>query len=97
MIEMLDEAKLYPDAVADILPSIWEKLLLNLAINPISAICGVRNGVLLSSPLNELATSVMREGAIVAEYEGINIDFEKLEDSLNQVLQATADLSLIHI
>ena len=41
--------------------------------------------------LNELATSVMREGAIVAEYEGINIDFEKLEDSLNQVLQATAD------
>ena len=91
MIEMLDEAKLYPDAVADILPSIWEKLLLNLAINPISAICGVRNGVLLSSPLNELAISVMREGAIVAEYEGINIDFEKLEDSLNQVLQATAD------
>ncbi len=91
MIEMLDMAKLSPEPVADILPSIWEKLLLNLAINPISAICGVRNGILLSSPLNELATSVMREGAVVAEYEGINIDFEKLEDSLNRVLQATAE------
>ncbi|MBJ60454.1 MAG: hypothetical protein CMB54_00810 [Euryarchaeota archaeon] len=91
MIEMLDDAKLYPDNMTNILPSIWEKLLLNLAINPISAICGVRNGVLLFSPLNELAISVMREGAIVAEYEGISIDFEKLEDSLNQVLQATAD------
>ena len=91
MIEMLDVAKLSPEPVADILPSIWEKLLLNLAINPISAICGVRNGILLSSPLNELATSVMREGAVVAEYEGINIDFEKLEDSLNRVLQATAE------
>ena len=91
MIEMLDKAKLSPEPVADILPSIWEKLLLNLAINPISAICGVRNGILLSSPLNELATSVMREGAVVAEYEGINIDFEKLEDSLNRVLQATAE------
>tara|TARA_Y100000766_G_scaffold210576_1_gene182169 strand:- start:1315 stop:2229 length:915 start_codon:yes stop_codon:yes gene_type:complete len=91
VIEMLDEANLSPVPVANILPSIWEKLLLNLAINPISAICGVRNGVLLSSPLNELAISVMREGAIVAEYEGINIDFEKLENSLNQVLEATSE------
>jgi 2-dehydropantoate 2-reductase len=91
VIEMLDEANLSPVPVANILPSIWEKLLLNLAINPISAICGVRNGVLLSSPLNELAISVMREGVMVAEYEGINIDFEKLENSLNEVLKATAE------
>ena len=26
-----------------------------------------------------------------AEYEGINIDFEKLENSLNEVLKATAE------
>ena len=91
VIEMFDEANLSPVQSTEILPSIWEKLLLNLAINPISAICGVRNGVLLSSPLNELAISVMMEGATVAELEGIHIDFEKLQNSLNEVLLSTAE------
>ena len=91
LIEMFDDANLSPVPSPEILPSIWEKLLLNLAINPISAICGVRNGVLLSSPLNELAISVMMEGATVAELEGIHIDFEKLQSSLNEVLASTAE------
>ncbi len=91
LIEMFDDANLSPITSPEILPSIWEKLLLNLAINPISAICGVRNGVLLSSPLNELAISVMMEGATVAELEGIHIDFEKLQNSLNEVLASTAE------
>ncbi len=91
LIEMFDDANLSPVPSPEILPSIWEKLLLNLAINPISAICGVRNGVLLSSPLNELAISVMMEGATVAELEGIHIDFEKLQNSLNEVLASTAE------
>ncbi|MBA45575.1 MAG: hypothetical protein CMB31_03195 [Euryarchaeota archaeon] len=91
LIEMFDDANLSPVSSPEILPSIWEKLLLNLAINPISAICGVRNGVLLSSPLNELAISVMMEGATVAELEGIQIDFEKLQSSLNEVLISTAE------
>ena len=91
IIEIFDDANLSPVLSPEILPSIWEKLLLNLAINPISAICGVRNGVLLSSPLNELAISVMMEGATVAELEGIHIDFEKLQNSLNEVLLSTAE------
>ena len=91
VVKMLGEAGLFPVSVGDIMPSIWEKLLLNLAINPISAICGVKNGILLSAPLHELAISVMREGAMVAEYEGIDIDFEKLENSLNNVLKATSE------
>ena len=88
-LKLLDKAELCPVSVPDIMPSIWEKLLLNLAINPITAICGVRNGLLLSAPLHELAISVMKEGAMIAEYEGIDIDFEKLEKSLNHVLEAT--------
>ena len=91
VIEILDVANLLPVPVSDISPSIWEKLLLNLAINPISAICGVRNGSLLTSPLNQLAIAVMMEGAMVAEFEGIDIDFENLENSLNEVLTSTAD------
>ena len=91
VVEILPESNLFPVLVSDISPSIWEKLLINLAINPISAICGVRNGALLTSPLNQLAIDVMMEGALVAQFEGINIDFENLDNTLNEVLISTAE------
>ncbi len=91
MIEILRDSNLSPILVSDISHSVWEKLLINLAINPISAICGVRNGALLNSPLSELAIAVMMEGAMVAEYEGINFNFNDLVNTLNEVLISTAE------
>ena len=91
VLKILDEAELSPIFVDEILPFVWEKLLLNLAINPIAAICGVRNGEILIPPLHDLAISVMMEGATVAELEGIPIDFAELQNTLDDVLVSTSE------
>jgi len=91
LLTILDKANLSPMSVPEILPFVWEKLLLNLAINPIAAICGVRNGEILNSPLHDLAISVMVEGATVAELEGISIDFDELQSTLDNVLASTSE------
>ena len=50
LIEILNQAGLSPDWSDDINKSIWIKLLVNVAINPVCSIAGVRNGALLEVP-----------------------------------------------
>ena len=90
-IEILDKAGLYPEPVSEIMPHVWEKVLINLAINPITAICGVNNGALGSGPLHELAVSVLMEGATVAQHEGFEIDIEKMQKTLEEVIENTSE------
>ena len=45
---------------------LWNKMLLNIAINPIAGLLGKENGALLEPMLFESAVSVMLEGAMIA-------------------------------
>ena len=62
----------FPDTevVADVLPVLWRKLLANVAINPLTALTGLRNGQLLEVPLLRAAmadlTSEAEQAAIAA-------------------------------
>ena len=86
-LECLDAE--YSDDLSSIL---WNKLLLNVAINPLAAICGVTNGELMSEPLLSQAESTMMEAANVARLLGISIaDDHELLQNLHSVLQSTAD------
>ena len=71
---------------------LWNKLLINVAINPIAAICGVKNGELATEPLLSQCESVMLEAATIGRLSGVNIleDVELIE-LLHKVIADTSD------
>lgn len=76
----------------DVSNIIWNKLLLNVAINPLAAICGVLNGELRFEPLLSQSESVMLEAAKIARMMGITIsDDQELIHNLHSVLDSTAE------
>ncbi len=93
LIGVLEKGGLSPRWSEEINSSLWVKLLLNCAINPLAAICGVQNGALYSSPeLHEQAIGVMLEAANIGRLSRIDLPGDnELIDKLDEVLQATAD------
>ena len=70
---------------------VWEKAIVNAAINPIAAILDVANGALLAAgEVNELQTRVVAEGAAVALALGIDADAAHLTSRVREVCRATA-------
>ena len=68
------------------------KVLLNIAINPIAALSGVKNGELLKPNLFNAALETMLEGARIARQEGVPLpDDLELEQRLQAVLHATSE------
>jgi 2-dehydropantoate 2-reductase len=66
------ESELPTQTVDDSRPALWRKLVINAAINPITALAGVSNGELLAhAALLERAAAIAREVAELARREGI--------------------------
>ena len=66
--------------------------MVNVAINPICAISGVRNGALLEIPeLWVESMEAMREAESVARASGVDMGELDLEDYLREVVTSTAD------
>lgn len=92
LIRILDQAGLSPEWSQDINTSIWKKLLVNVAINPVCSIAGVRNGALLDVPeLWAQAISAMYEAATVATASGADLSELDMEDLLREVAANTAN------
>jgi 2-dehydropantoate 2-reductase len=71
---------------------LWQKLLLNVAINPIAAICGVTNGALLGEEMFNQSEATMLEAANVARMEGVSLPSdEELVNRLRSVLESTSE------
>lgn len=72
-------------------PHVWAKLIVNAAINPLSALTGVRNGALLELPeVRERAANIARETAAVAAAAGIALPFDDPVAYVEDVMRATA-------
>ena len=73
---------------------VWNKVLINIAINPLAAMAGVENGELLGAEMFANAVFTMIEGANVARAEQIDVGTDQqLEDNLRQVLISTSSNS----
>ncbi|WP_025323561.1 ketopantoate reductase family protein [Deferrisoma camini] len=90
---MLTGAGLPARAVADPWPPVWKKLAVNCAINPVTALTGIRNGPVAAwDPARELAADAAREAAAVARAEGVDLgDPEDLVGFVTAVARATAE------
>jgi 2-dehydropantoate 2-reductase len=78
--------------VRDVWPVIWGKLIVNAAINPLTALLGVKNGQLLAIPAAfELMGELAREAASVAEAIGVTLPFSAPERAAEEVAQSTSE------
>ena len=69
---------------------IWNKLLINVGINALTAIYDCPNGKLLEEPARSRMLAAVREGKLVAEARGIRLPDDPQETTL-QVCRDTAD------
>ncbi len=92
LIALLNEAGLGPKWSSEIQGVVWKKLLINVAINPVCAIAGVRNGALAEVPeLWEQAVGSMREAEAVAKAAGVELGEFDAEGLLRRVVGSTAE------
>jgi 2-dehydropantoate 2-reductase len=90
VVELLRRAGLDCQERGDIAAALWEKLLVNVGINPLTALLRVPNGALPElGPAWELAVAAAGEAATVARAAGLNLTAEP-EKRLLQVCRATA-------
>ena len=78
-------------AVDDSRPALWGKLVVNAALNPISAIARVTNGEILEQPtLLARASAIATEVADLASREGVELAFADPRERVIEVAKATA-------
>ncbi|NJD58585.1 MAG: 2-dehydropantoate 2-reductase [Anaerolineales bacterium] len=89
--EMLVSAGFQVETVADPKSLLWGKLVINAAINPLTAILGVPNGELLTQPdTRELLSEVATEAEFVAYHNGVRLPYPDPIEAVEQVARNTA-------
>lgn len=89
-------AELFHQALApccwhhDINEPLWQKLAINCAINPLSAIHQCQNGELAKPEFQTALTQIYHEVAAVIQAEGYDITAENLKQTVDTVITATA-------
>lgn len=89
---LLDVEQLGPCNISDnVMGLIWDKLLVNVGINPLTAITGMKNGQLLENEESlNILEDLVNEGIKVAEASGIKLGFTDSEHC-KDVCKATSD------
>jgi 2-dehydropantoate 2-reductase len=78
--------------IEDVQSLVWGKLVVNAAINPLTALLRVKNGELLERPsAREMMGALAREAAQVAHAEGIDLPFENPILAVENVARKTAE------
>lgn len=92
LIGMLQEAGFIVQQFPDLSGLVWGKLVINVAINPLTGLLEVNNGKLLESPpITKLMGLAAREAAAVAAQLGIPLNFKDPAQAAEAVAQATGE------
>ncbi len=87
----LRSSKFNLQLVDDVQSLMWGKLVINAAINPLTALLQISNGELLSHPkARKMMGALARETAEVAEAEHVNLPFSNPVDAAEEVARKTA-------
>ncbi len=88
VVELLKNSKIDAEAVTDIRKRIWLKAVVNSAINPITAVCRVRNGKIVEIPeFWNIAKKIASEGEEVMRMLGF--DVENVAEIVRDVAERT--------
>lgn len=91
LADLLQEAGFKVELVSDPMSLLWGKLVINAAINPLTALLRVTNGELLKRPAaRELLAEAAREAALVATSQGINLPYADPVIAVEEVARNTA-------
>ena len=75
----------------EVLQAIWNKLLINVGINALSAIVGVRNGILCEhGPTRTLMKEAVKEAVSIAKQQGLDFEIETMQDKVIDVAKKTS-------
>lgn len=68
----------------------WEKLIINCVINPITGLHEVKNGELLSGKYTEMMEQILKEALAVADTQGMIFEFAEMLAKIRSVCHKTA-------
>ncbi len=89
---VLQAAGFAVEQVADVQSLLWGKLVINAAINPLTALLNIPNGALLEKPhVHKLMQSLAQETGQVAQALGVKLPFENPVAAAEEVAKKTAE------
>jgi 2-dehydropantoate 2-reductase len=92
LTNLLQNAGFVIENAADPQALVWGKLVLNAAINPVTALLGIPNGKLLTRPTaRQLLLAVVREAAAVAVAQGIRLPYPDPVVAVETIARRTAN------
>lgn len=88
---LLQDAGFETEQSDHVIGLIWDKLLVNVGINALTALTGLQNGQLLDYPeLTQLLEQAIWEGEAVAKAKGISLSYQDPVGHTKEVCKATA-------
>lgn len=92
MKALLDGAGIGTTVSGDVNSLLWGKLLVNMSINPLTAIMRIKNGDVFNRPqLVAVIKEVIAEGLKTASNIGVNIPYDHPLDKVKQVCRMTSE------
>jgi len=89
--ELLDSCGMKTSITDDVEGTIWSKLIINAAINPLTALTLLKNGEIIEySELLDVQQRVVEEGCAVARAKGVTIHYRDPVEKVKDVCRATA-------
>lgn len=91
--EVFQNAKLDPVAISEnVMGLIWDKLLVNVGINPVTAVTSLKNGEILDYPeILKLSVDAVEEAMKVADALGIKLETPDAVEHFKEVSKVTGE------